>query len=210
MIYIYNELRAWQGAIGSGLGFLALFLGAFWNFHLNRRRDAHLRDEEVASVAAALYGELLLLRRAVGRLATRYAQHYIDVGVGRTRREIDSYFIDDTRLPESQIYNALVSKIGMLPPDVVLAIVSFHANAERAQAYLSKMAPDEKRGFNYSPLYVLEASRDAVVDVLPTLERLAMIAGIRNGNHEVLLGKTDTVIEMERESWDQLMSDSED
>jgi hypothetical protein len=148
-----------------------------------------------------------LIRKAVGWLALRYAQRYLDLGLGRTRREVDSYFIDDSRLPEPKLYNALASKIGMLPPDVVLAIANFHANAGEAQNYLGKMAPDEKRGFSYSPLRVLEAARDAVVEVVPALERLAAIAGIPKGDHQIPLGKTDSVIEMEREWWEQIRSE---
>ena len=61
--YIYQEAKTWQTAIGSIFGFGALMVAALWNFHLNRRRDTALRREEIHSVAAAIYGEILLLRK---------------------------------------------------------------------------------------------------------------------------------------------------
>ena len=42
----YSELKGWQTAIGSLLGFIALMVAALWNFRLNRRRDAALRADE--------------------------------------------------------------------------------------------------------------------------------------------------------------------
>ncbi len=65
----YSELKGWQTAIGSLLGFIALMVAALWNFRLNRRRDAALRADEALSVVTALYGEILLLRKEVGELA---------------------------------------------------------------------------------------------------------------------------------------------
>lgn len=199
---IYTELKSWQGAIGSVLGFVALFLGALWNYHLNRRRDARLRQEEVASVAAALYGELILIRTAVARLSKSYATRYISIGVGKTRREIDAYFVDDHKLPEPTLYRALAAKVGMLPPEAVLAIARFHANASAAEVSLRRMIPDDKRGYVYSPLYVLEPGRDAVRDIAPTLRSLEKIAGLPPLDHATDLGDTDSVIDMERELLD--------
>jgi hypothetical protein len=66
---MYEELKTWQTGIGALLGFVALIVAALWNFHLNRRRDDHLRKEEMRSVAAALYGEIVLLRIEVALLS---------------------------------------------------------------------------------------------------------------------------------------------
>ena len=66
---LYNELKGWQTGISSIFGFGALIIAALWNFNLNRRRDAELKNDEALSVATALYGETLLLRKEVGRLA---------------------------------------------------------------------------------------------------------------------------------------------
>jgi hypothetical protein len=76
----YQELKGWQGGIGSLLGFLALIVGALWNFRLNRRRDAALRSEEVVSVAAALYGEIVLLRIEAAELSRAVANVAISIG----------------------------------------------------------------------------------------------------------------------------------
>jgi hypothetical protein len=85
----YEELKGWQGGIGSLLGFLALIVGALWNFRLNRRRDAALRAEEVVSVAAALYGEIVLLRIEAAGLARAVANVATSVGnATRTHHQI--------------------------------------------------------------------------------------------------------------------------
>jgi hypothetical protein len=43
---------------GSSIGLFALLLGAFFNAHLNRRRDDRLRQIEISGVASALSAEL--------------------------------------------------------------------------------------------------------------------------------------------------------
>jgi hypothetical protein len=43
---------------GSGLGLVALLIGALFNAHLNRRRDDRLRREDARSVISALKAEL--------------------------------------------------------------------------------------------------------------------------------------------------------
>jgi hypothetical protein len=58
---IYEELKTWQQGVGALIGFVALMGAAWWNFHLNRRRDAALRNEEARAILAALYGEIVVL-----------------------------------------------------------------------------------------------------------------------------------------------------
>ena len=71
---LYAEAKQWQTGIGALLGFLALMGAALFNFYLNRRRDARLQREEMVSVAAALYGEILLLRKELALLASAARQ----------------------------------------------------------------------------------------------------------------------------------------
>jgi hypothetical protein len=45
-------------ATGSGLGLIALLIGALFNAHLNRKRDDRLRKDDARAVASALKAEL--------------------------------------------------------------------------------------------------------------------------------------------------------
>jgi hypothetical protein len=56
-------------ATGSGIGLIALLLGALFNAHLNRRRDDRIRQEETQSLAAALSAELSGFVRTLERNA---------------------------------------------------------------------------------------------------------------------------------------------
>src|ERR1700722_5331259 len=80
---LYDELKGWQSGIAALFGFIALIIGALWNFRLNRRRDAALRAEEAISVAAALYGEVVLLRMEVASLARSVANVAVSIGTER-------------------------------------------------------------------------------------------------------------------------------
>ena len=129
MDQFYSELKGWRGAIGSALGFLALLTGALWNFHLNRRRDAELRLQEARSIAAALYGEILHIRKAAALLASRYARRYLDLGISWTRREVDGHFVAELKLPEPLLFRALAPKVGLLPSSTISAVVQFYSDA---------------------------------------------------------------------------------
>jgi hypothetical protein len=125
----YEELKGWQGGIGSVLGFGALMVAALWNFHLNRRRDARLREEEALSIAAALYGEIVLLRKEVAALARALALAHINQGTQRyPGLTIDKHLVEAHKLSEPLLYNALAAKVGLLSPDLVVAIIEFHQN----------------------------------------------------------------------------------
>src|SRR5688572_21201123 len=89
-----DELRGGQTAIGSFFGFVALMTGALWNFHLNRKRDEALRKDERVSVAAALYGEILLLRKAAAHLALVIANVYMRQGISRSAIKFDENFLE--------------------------------------------------------------------------------------------------------------------
>jgi hypothetical protein len=52
--------------VGSGIGLIALLIGAFVNASLNRRRDERLREEDRLAVASTLYAELKGVHRTLG------------------------------------------------------------------------------------------------------------------------------------------------
>jgi hypothetical protein len=190
----YVELKSWQGAIGSVLGFVALFLGALWNARLNRLRDDRLRQAEVAAVAAAIYGELILVRVALARLARVHARVDLD-----RESSVDQDLVDDLRLPDPALYRALASKIGMLPADVVVAVVTFHANAHDAQAFSAKMIPDDKRGYTYGACHVVQPAMDGVRGIEAALRRLEVIAGLPAADTNVDTGDAELVLEIEED-----------
>src|SRR5689334_19002935 len=101
---LYQELKTWQTAIGAFFGFIALMSGALFNFYLNRRRDAQLRQDESLSVTAALYGEIVLLRKEAARLAQGVAQAYVDRGTQRNPViKFNAHFIESHPLSEPML-----------------------------------------------------------------------------------------------------------
>ena len=195
-----NELKGWQTGIGALLGFLALIVGALWNFHLNRRRDAALRAEEALSVAAALYGEILLLRKEVGRLARAVAN--VHVNGGTTRNPIvkfDEHFLEAHSLSEPLLYKALAPKIGLLSSDLILYITEFHQKFQEARMSLPLLVDKPGRKYGYSVATVLVPARDAVKNIQPALKKIERMASVSRPADDVDLGQTEDVIEMEEE-----------
>jgi hypothetical protein len=176
---VYNELKGWQSGIGTLVGFVTLILGALFNARLNRERDARLRSDEMIAVASALYGEVVVLRKAVARMANAVAQRYEQHGVGYIKGEpFDRHFIEGITPPSLRLYPALASKVGMLPSEIALEVVRFYARVEEAQTWLPRLQRDAERGFTYSVLYVLDPAIEAVTGVLPALSAIEDLAGI--------------------------------
>jgi hypothetical protein len=115
--------------------FIALVVGALFNFRLNRRRDAALRNDETLGIAAALYGEILLMRERMALMAKVLSnrEHYGE-------HEIDQQFIDDYTPSDPILYPALAPKLGLLPSDLVLEITRFYDNFETAKRNLSLLS----------------------------------------------------------------------
>lgn len=203
-VSIYEELKGWQTAIGASFGFVALVIGALINFRLNRRRDDLLRKEEAMSIAVALYGEILLLRKEAARVAAAVAAVYIDVGTRRSPiMRFDSHFFERQVLSEPTIYKALAPKLGLLPTDLLVAITEFHKNFQEARTCLPLMEDKPERGYTYGPLYVLHPARDAVQDIVPALRKIEDMAKIAVPAPERLsMGQAESVIEMEEEKVD--------
>jgi hypothetical protein len=199
---LYREAKGWQTAIGSVLGFGALMIGALWNFHLNRRRDAVLRREEMLSVAAALYGEILLLRMEVARISLSTAGVFVGVGTQPNPTiKFDEHFLEAQTLPEPILYRTLAPKLGLLSADMVVAITRFHSNFQSVKSRLPLLLPKKGRGYTHSVLNVLVPARDAVKEIIPTLRQIESMLSISDPASDPEMGQTNFVIEMEEETF---------
>lgn len=186
-------------ATGSAIGLVALLLGALFNFGLNRRRDALLRREEANAVAAALYGEVLLIQRELAKIGNRVVQ----VRMRYPPAEFDRQFLDENPIPEPTLYNALASKLGMLPPGEVLALTEFHAQLKELTHWLPQLQHDDTKKHSYSVLYVLEPIHDAITTIAPTLRSIEKRLSIESPAPEPDLSRTNEMIEMERLSFEE-------
>ncbi len=196
----YEELKSWQSGIGSVLGFGALMVAALWNFHLNRRRDARLREEEALSIAAALYGEIVLLRKEVASLARALALAHVNQGTQRyPGLTIDKHLVEAHKLSEPQLYNALAAKVGLLSPDLVVEIIEFHQNCQEAQMWFPLLIDDKEREYRYVSSAVLTPARNAVKNISPALRKMEAMLSVSKPAEDPDLGQTELVIEMEDE-----------
>lgn len=181
-----EALKSWQTAIGSLLGFLALILGALFNFRLNRKRDAALRQEEALSVAAALYGEMLLLRNAVARLANAVAYVHREVGIRPVPViRFDEHFVTRNALPEATLFRALAAKVGLLSPDLTLEVTQFFQRVEEARAAVPFLMDQPSRRYTHSPLIVVDPACDAVDKALPTLRKMEALLGLPPASEDI-------------------------
>lgn len=198
----YTELKGWQGAIGSVLGFTALILGALFNYHLNRKRDERLRREEMISIASALYGEIVILRRSVARMANAVGAKYIRHGL-HDDAAVDKHFIEQFAPPRPKLYPALASKVGMLYSQLALEVVLFYSRVEEAEAWLPRLQDDEERPYVYGVKYVLDPAIDAVIGIAPALRIIEDMAGITKEGDMLDLKKALDAQELENLQIDQ-------
>lgn len=192
------ELSGAQASFfGSVTGFLfgvcALVFGALFNFWLGRKRDARIRAEEADSVAAALYGEIVLMREELARTAKLVAN--IDAKNG----EFDGHFLEKINLQEPLLYRALAGKVGILDPQVLLAIVTFHNNVQTVREWLPQLIKTDERDFSYSTLTVLEPAIDGIEKVLPTLNSIAAKMRVEPPTDRFDLGFAYAIMEKERD-----------
>jgi len=183
----YTEFKGWQTAIGSAFGFVALILGALFNFHLNRRRDAALRKDEVHSIAIALYSEILLLREKVTALARIVAAWHQDRGIYQQ-------FLADHRPRAPILYPKLADKLGRL----LLAVTRFQADYRAARDGLALMV-DKGRGFDYNVLRVLSPAENAVTAIRPPLREIEVMGGIKSPAADPDFGDAKDVSDFENE-----------
>lgn len=187
----YTELKSWQGVIGSGFGFGALICGALFNARLNRNRDRALRKEEAISLAAALYGEIVLLRLEAAHVA-RWVSH------GRVRdKELKPHDLEALSLSEPMLYKAIATKIGLLDTDLVVAITEFHKNFQEVRTWLPLLVHTEERSPIWSETAVLKPAVDAVNGILPALRKIERIASIDRPAADLDLGHAEALIETE-------------
>lgn len=183
-------------------GILAVVLGALFNSYLNRRRDNRLREQEALATTAALYGEILLLRPQVARIANLVATAYFDEGFSpRPNVKFDQYLLERSVLSQPTIYLALSSKLGMLEPGLILAITKFYADCQEVRDWLPKLLPDEKRGYTYSVLHLLDPAYDAVVGVVPTLRKIEKSFGLVAAD-DPPMKKAISARQYEQETWE--------
>lgn len=167
------------GSITFIFGIIALVIGALLNAHLNRRRDDRLRKSEINAVAAALYGEVLLLRKDLARVANLAGQTHFEEGMRKNPSlKFNRHFLERVKLRDPALYPALASKLGLLPSSLVLAITKFHADYEEARSWLPLLIDDDDRGFSYSVLVHLNPAIEAVLGVQPALLDIEVMLGI--------------------------------
>ncbi len=104
---------------GSVFGLIALVIGALFNFRLNRKRDALLREDEARAISAALYSEMVLIRAELARTARLIANLQMREG------KFDKHLMERVRLQDPLLYKALAGKLGLLDPKLVLGITAF-------------------------------------------------------------------------------------
>lgn len=197
---MWHWLSQLQGAqsslIGSFAGSIfsigALILGALFNFKLNRNRDALLRAEEADAVAAALYGEIILMRMELAQTANIVAKTEMSKG------SFDKHFLELIHLQEPLLYKTLADKLGLLDPKLILAITEFHMNVELVRAWLPHLVESEDRKFNYTPLSVLEPAIKGIEEIKPTIDAVAVKMRIEPPIDTFDLSAVYGVIENER------------
>lgn len=175
--WLFQLQGAQSTVVGSFAGFvfgvIALILGALFNFHLNRKRDAQLRFEEANAVAAALHGEIVLVRKELVRTA---------ILVARIEEEVHSFdksFSELIRLQDPILYRALANKLGLLDPTLVLAIADFYTNFELVRSWLPFIVNSEDRKFPFSAASVLRPAIKAIEGIKPTLDEMALKMGVK-------------------------------
>lgn len=202
---IYSELKGWQSGIGAVMGFGGLIAGALFNAHLNRKRDEWLRSQEVVAVASALYGEIVILRQSIARMANAVGQRHFDHGLGRVRDEpYGPHFMEGLTMPPPRLYQSLTAKVGTLPSQIALEVVRFYARAEQAQTWLPRLQEDANRPFSYSILYVLDPAIAAITGVSEALKAIEELAGISEKVETPTIKHALEAQAFEREQWEGL------
>lgn len=188
---IYTELKDWQTGIGAFFGLLALMFAAQRNFKLNRKRDAALRSEETLSVGVALYGEILLLQDELARVIKLVANAVMEY------RALDERLAEDYGPPDPSLYPALGHKLGLLPPDLVLAITSFHASYKKAKDSLGLIS--RKDDIPFHVLTFLEPAVASIEGIAPALRKIENLADLPKAKQPDV-GHGPDVIEIERDN----------
>jgi hypothetical protein len=197
------ELQTWQPAIGSFVGFITIFVAAFVGFRFNARRDERLRQQEVNSIATAIYAEVVMLRKYAAKMANLVAGRYERQG------PFDPYFFEGVPMPAAPIYAALSSDVGKLPAGILLGVVQFHSAYEDARYWLPRLEDDEARGFSYSVLSVLHPALTAVEGIQPTLEAIEALVDISPPAEKPDIARAKKIADWEEETWAEIRAANE-
>ena len=190
---IYAEVKSWQTGLGALIGMGSLAFVAWYNFHLNRKRDRAQREAEAQSIAAAIYSEIILLRNQLALLARIVANAY-----DRDREFVNSE-ADVYRPSKPVIFPSLSGRLGQLDPDLVIGISKFFSDLEEAtRGWDVITTPREASGF--SCLIVLQPCVSGVEGVRPVLAKMQHMLGLPEVA-EPHLGNADQVIEREEETF---------
>jgi len=194
----------WQPVIGYLLGIVTVLVAAFVGFRLNRARDEHLRLQEVKSIAAALYAEIITLRLHAAKMANVVSKRFVQQGMGRRDSAFDEHLFEMVPMPPAPIYEGLSSQIGKLPADLLLGIVQFYSAYEDARYWLPRLEEKEERPFSYSVLSVLGPALDAVEGIQGTLNSIEALVGISPNSELPDLKHAKDVADWEEERWAEI------
>jgi len=110
---------------GSGLGLVALLLGALFNAHLNRRRDDKLRAVDRTALASAIHAELSGIHRSLVENIQHLKENPPDDGAG--------FLVPNLTV---RIFHEMLPKIGLLRADTIKAVMRAYILTEQ---YLYKL-----------------------------------------------------------------------
>ena len=188
---IYAEVKSWQTGLGALIGMGSLAFVAWYNFHLNRKRDRAQREAEAQSIAAAIYSEIILLRNQLALLARIVANAH-----ARDRELVNSE-ADVYRPSKPVIFPSLSGRLGQLDPDLVIGISKFFSDLEEAtRGWDVITTPRDPSRFSY--LIVLQPCVSGVKGVRPVLAKIQHMLGLPEVA-EPHLGDADQVIDREEE-----------
>jgi len=110
---------------GSGIGLIALVIGALFNAQLNRRRDDRLRDEDRRGVATALHAELASVVKTLERNAEEL----------KTGEEQD--FIMRDIAQSIVVWPEMVSKVTLFDTQTIQKVIDAHIVIEQYREQLT-------------------------------------------------------------------------
>ena len=169
------------------------------NSRLTRKRDERIRQEDELSVAAALYGEILLLRRELAYVGRSVAKTYTAQSVINPYMKFNAHFLESNKLSDPMLYKALAPKIGLLNAELIIPIIEFYSNLEETRRWLPQLIENADRNFDYDVRHVLDPVRDAVQKVKPALRKIEGMVGISKPAGDPDLANVESVIEYEED-----------